>query len=359
MFSVIKQITLDKIRLPIMKVSSFLSFLMLIWINTAFSVDPKAARLKYIDEHKDDAVREMIKSGIPASITMAQACLESSDGNSQLAIQANNHFGIKCSNWSGPSYTQDDDEKDECFRKYSTALESYDDHSNFLKNRPRYASLFELDRTDYRAWAKGLKKAGYATDPAYADRLIKIIEDYQLHLLDLQQDLPLYADSKPQPPSTNSTSASTNTSNDSAISESINKKDVKEKKIFVPSVEIVDAFATRSIKEKNGIKYVVAHSGDTYQSLAKELNLGYWQLPKYNETEEKSPLVDGQIVYIQPKKKEGERKFYISKPGDTVLSISQEYGIKVRYIYKYNGLNEGASIPAGQKIYLQKNDVKG
>ncbi len=336
-----------------MKVKSFLTFFTFISLNNTFAADPKAARMRYITEHKDDAIREMIKSGVPASITMAQACLESSDGNSPLAIEANNHFGIKCSNWNGPSYTQDDDAKDECFRKYNTALESYDDHSNFLKTRPRYAFLFELDKTDYKAWAKGLKKAGYATDPSYADRLIKIIDEYQLHLLDSEEELPLYADSKTPIPS--STSASTNTSNDEVIAESIPKKDIKEKRVFVPSVDVVDPFASRSVKQKNGIKYVIAHSGDTYHSLAKELNLGYWQLPKYNETTEDATLTDGQIVYIQPKKKEGERKFYITKPGDTIFSIAHEYGIKTKYLYKYNALNDGASIPAGQKILLQKS----
>ncbi len=335
-----------------MKVTSFLVFFTLIGLNNSFAADPKAARMKYITEHKEDAIREMIKSGVPASITMAQACLESSDGNSPLAINANNHFGIKCSNWVGPSYIQDDDAKDECFRKYNTALESYDDHSNFLKTRPRYAFLFELDKTDYKAWAKGLKKAGYATDPSYADRLIKIIEDYQLHMLDTQEELPLYADTKSPVPS--STSASSNTSNDETIAEAIPKTEVRPKRVFVPSVDVVDPFSSRKVSEKNGIKYVIAHHGDTYHSLAKELNLGYWQLPKYNETTEDAALLEGEIVYIQPKKKEGEKKFYISKPGDTIFSISQEHGIKTKYLYKYNELNEGAAIPPGKKIYLQK-----
>ena len=121
-----------------MKFQTFL-FLSFIGFKTVFATDPKTARLQYINDHKEDAIREMQKSGIPASITMAQDCLESSDGKSPLAIEANNHFGIKCANWSGPSFTQDDDAKDECFRKYNTALESFDDHSNFLKTRPRYA----------------------------------------------------------------------------------------------------------------------------------------------------------------------------------------------------------------------------
>ena len=322
---------------------------------SAKAADPKAARIKYIIEHKDDAIREMQKVGIPASITMAQACLESSDGCSPLATIANNHFGIKCANWSGPSYTQDDDMKDECFRKYNTALESYDDHSNFLKTRPRYAFLFELEPTDYKSWAKGLRKAGYATDPAYADRLIKIIEDFELHQLDIGQTPILFANSKPTPPS-DSGIASSGNSSDEAIASSFPSKNTNDKKIFVPSVDVVDAFAARSVKEINGVQCVIGRKGDTYKSLARELNLGSWQLPKYNETESEAPISEGQIVYIQPKKKEGNRKFYIVKSGDTINSISRDYAIKERYIYKYNKLNEGANVSPGQKIYLQKSD---
>ncbi len=324
-------------------------------IKSMQAVEPKASRIKYILEHKDDAIREMQKSGVPASITMAQACLESSDGLSPLAFNANNHFGIKCANWNGPSYIQDDDTKDECFRKYTTALESYDDHSNFLKTRPRYAFLFDLESTDYKAWAKGLKKAGYATDPAYADRLIKIIEDFELHQLDLGQTPQLFANSSPKPPVSNSEIASTSNSNDAAIANSLPSKD---KKVFVPSVEVVDAFAGRTVKEKNGVKYVIGRSSDTYQSLARELNLGYWQLPKYNETSDDATITEGQIVYIQPKNKEGDRNFYITKPGDTVNSISRDYAIKEKYIYKYNDLNEGAQLTPGQKIYLKHNSSK-
>jgi LysM repeat protein len=338
-----------------MKFTAFLFFLF-IGIKSTLGGDPKAARLQYINEHKDDAIREMQKSGVPASITMAQACLESSDGKSPLAVEANNHFGIKCANWSGPSYTQDDDEKDECFRKYNTALESYDDHSNFLKTRPRYAFLFELDPTDYKGWAKGLKKAGYATDPAYADRLIKIIEDFDLHQLDLGQSPVLYAETKPAVPETNTGMASSSNTNDDAIATTIPAKENHGRKIFVPSVDVVDAFAPRSIKEKNGVKYVIGRKGDTYTSLARELNLGYWQLPKYNETNDDDTILEGQIVYIQPKKKEGEKKFHIVKPGETIDSISREYAIKERYLYKYNNLNEGASVSPGQKVLLQKSD---
>ncbi len=342
-----------KFRSVFMKIQLAL-FMLASSLLSAKAADPKAARIKYIIEHKDDAIREMQKVGIPASITMAQACLESSDGCSPLATNANNHFGIKCANWSGPSYTQDDDMKDECFRKYTTALESYDDHSNFLKTRPRYAFLFELEPTDYKGWAKGLRKAGYATDPAYADRLIKIIEDFELHQLDFGQTPVLFASSKPSPPSDTGIASSGN-STDDAIASSIPTVINHDRKIFVPSVDVVDAFA-RPVKEINGVHCVIGRKGDTYTSLAHELNLGSWQLPKYNETESEASISEGQIVYIQPKKKEGNRKFYIVKSGDTINSISRDYAVKERYIYKYNNLNEGANVSPGQKIYLQKSD---
>lgn len=301
----------------------------------AFSGDAvRPSRIKYIDEHKDDAIRDMQKTGVPASITLAQACLESMDGGSKLAREANNHFGIKCSDWKGPSVIQDDDKKDECFRKYKSTLESYDDHSLFLRTRPRYASLFKLDVTDYKGWAKGLKKCGYATDPHYADRLIKIIEDNQLYLLDQGKDVQYTA--------------------------SINEEQItpvepkRAKKIYVPSVEPVDAITTRQILSNNGIDYVLVKKGDDLKSLAQEFNLGYWQLPKYNEIEGSGELTVGQIIYIKPKKYEGQQSTYIVKPGDTFQSIAQEHGMKSKYIFKYNKLPESARLEPGQEILLRK-----
>ena len=310
-------------------------FLIFISINANGGDTIRLSRIKYINKHKDDAVRDMLKTGVPASVTLAQACLESQDGESKLANEANNHFGIKCSEWTGPYYTLDDDKKDECFRKYKTTLESYDDHSLFLSTRPRYASLFQLSPTDYKGWAKGLKKAGYATEPAYAERLIKIIEDNQLYLLDQQKEI-IYT-------------ASANDKMIGSVEES------SAKKIYVPSVEAVDAFTSRKILLMNGVEYIVAKKGDNLKSLAKELQLGYWQLPKYNEMNENKGLTEGQILYMKPKKDEGEIPIYIVKPGDTILSIAQENGIKSKFIYKYNNLEEGMRVEPGQQIYLKKS----
>lgn len=314
-----------------------LGFLFLIFasIRVLGGDNIRPSRIKYINEHKDDAVRDMLKTGVPASITLAQACLESQDGGSELAKGANNHFGIKCSEWTGPTYTQDDDKKDECFRKYKTTLESYDDHSLFLSKRPRYASLFQISMTDYKGWAKGLKKAGYATDPTYADRLIKIIEDNQLYLLDQGKEVQYTA-----------------SLNNNLIGSG---EEGGAKKIYVPSVEPIDAFTSRKILSGNGIDYIIVRKGDNFKSLAQELKLGYWQLPKYNEMNEKTELIEGQIVYIKPKKNEGSQTLYTVKPGDTILTIAQDNGIKSKFIYKYNNLHEGTRVEPGQQLYLTKS----
>ncbi len=295
----------------------------------------KISRSEYIAMYKDDAVKDMKKMGVPASITMAQALLESSDGNSNLAREANNHFGIKCSDWRGPTYIQDDDTKDECFRKYKHVLESFDDHSNFLRTRPRYAFLFELDLKDYKGWARGLKKAGYATDPTYADRLIKIIEENQLYLLDTDTGGPAYA------------------SND-AVPVIDEKLSTESTRIIVPAVDAVNAFESRQIKQINGVNYIIARRGDSFKSLSEEFELGHWQLPKYNELNGKEMLEEGQVVYLQPKKSTGAKAVVVAKEGDTAHSIAQSMGIKVKFIYKYNNLSEEQSLKPGQKIYLKK-----
>ncbi len=309
----------------------------------------KMTRESYIAQYKNDAVKDMKKTGVPASITLAQALLESEDGNSTLAIEANNHFGIKCAEWTGPTYTKDDDKRDECFRKYNSALESYDDHSSFLKTRDRYAFLFSFDMTDYKAWAKGLKKAGYATNPQYAERLIKIIEDYQLNLLDEGKNIPLSANtavnSTPQPPVVTTPS--------NAVAE-VEKKNNGVRKYTIPANE-VDIFAKRKVLNNNGVDYVIARKGDNFNSLSKELELGYWQLPKYNEMDGDSPIKEGQIIYIKPKSSETSKAFYVVKDGDTVHSISQELGIKSKYIYKWNNFSDNQEVKSGQKIWLQKH----
>jgi len=370
-------------------------FLLVTGILLALSVDgatdSKQARRDYIAKYAPDAVREMNKSGVPASITLAQGCLESSDGKSPLALQANNHFGIKCADWSGPGYYQDDDAPNECFRKYDSALESFDDHSNFLRSRPRYATLFELDPTDYKKWAHGLKKAGYATDPAYADRLIRIIEEFELHTYDLQgaslmaantassapappvpdaRQTPVVPSSPapavpatvppkvttvtpvvaPEPrPSTVSSDAIASTSN-VPMFESLRKS--VSGKVFVPAVEPVNVFGERKVFVNNGASYVIARRGDSFKAMAEEMQLGYWQLPKYNELPMDARLREGQKVYITPKRSNAAVPYYTVKEGDTVHSVSQELGVKSKFICSLNGLQPDEPLKPGLRLVV-------
>ncbi len=301
----------------------------------AFAADGKMTREEYIAKYKSDAVRDMKKTGVPASITMAQACLESQDGNSPLAIEANNHFGIKCADWNGDTYVQDDDRRNECFRKYKGALESYDDHSNFLRTRPRYAELFLLDATDYKGWAYGLKKAGYATNPQYAGRIIKIIEDFKLYELDRGGELPkeIYepvASAKPEPPVRKTT-----------------------ERIFVPTTDVINPFGGHQVFYTNETPYVIAKDGDNYRTIADEFEMGEWQILKYNEVSKSTPLDEGEKIYLKPKKRTGDRTFYTLKQGQTLHDVAQEQGVKLRLLLKWNNLSENAEVRPGQRIYLK------
>ncbi len=323
-----------------LNLTPYLFFLSTFLVGTAtsFASDYKMTRQEYITRYKNDAVRDMKKTGVPASITLAQACLESQDGNSPLATNANNHFGIKCANWTGATYIQDDDTRDECFRKYKNALESYDDHSDFLRTRQRYAELFLLDMKDYQGWARGLKKAGYATNPQYADRLIKIIEDNRLFELDRGNDLPgqMYepvASARPEP---------------------ILKKAVpSQNKIIVPTSEVINPFGGHQVFFNNETPYIVAASGDTYRGIADEFEMGEWQILKYNELEKGSPVDPGEKIYLKPKRRTGERSFYTAKPGQSLHDIAQEQGVKLRLILKWNNFSENAEVKPGQRVYLQ------
>ena len=276
----------------------------------------------YVALYKNDAIREMQLFRVPASITLAQGMLESDNGNSALAVYANNHFGIKChKEWTGETYTQDDDEKDECFRKYTSAYDSYVDHSEFLKTRPRYAFLFDLKITDYKGWAKGLKDAGYATDPKYADRLIQLIERYKLYEYDkLEGKAPVAAE--PKKPEGNKTVA-------------------------------INSSPKREVFLNNDRKYIIVKPGDSFMKIAKEMEMGVWQLYKYNDLSKNDPLKAGQMLYIQPKKRKAKDDKCQVKPGQTMHDISQQYGVKLKKLYKYNNMEPGTEPKTGQVIYLR------
>jgi hypothetical protein len=281
-------------------------------------------RHEYIDTYKYIAIKEMERSGIPASITLAQGLLESNNGNSRLAIKGNNHFGIKCHDWKGKKMYHDDDEQDECFRKYKSANESYMDHTDFLMNSPRYQFLFYLDQTDYRGWAKGLKKSGYATSPQYANLLIDIIEENELYVYD-----------KPQ-----------------SLKKRKNNQELAD--IDKQGFQITEPH--RRILVRNRINYILAKEGDTYQTITEEMEMMPFELARYNEFPRDSKIAPGQLIYLQPKRRRAsaEFKYHTVEEGENMYHISQMYGIKLKHLYRMNMMNEGDEPEEGVILNLRK-----
>ncbi len=284
------------------------------------------ARASYIEKYSDLAVMEMKRSGIPASITMAQAILESDLGRSDLATVANNHFGIKCHvGWEGMKFYYDDDEKDECFRVYKNAEGSFRDHSMFLLTRDRYKKLFNLDPFDYKSWARGLKSAGYATNPKYANMLIKIIEDEKLYQLD------------------------------NYIAPAVSRNSTGE--LVFPGLDEDHKLSYYNLPKyhRNRIDFVVSERGETVKSLTKKLGMLKWEIRKYNELGDDEEIQEGTLLYIQPKRKRAANGFktHIVKEGETIYSISQHYGVKTKWILKRNSLSENTRLRKGQKIWLR------
>ncbi len=245
-------------------------------------------RIEYINRYKDLAISQMKEYNIPASITLAQACLESANGKSELAVKSNNHFGIKCHNdWTGATVRHDDDAKNECFRKYSSVLQSYRDHSEYLKTKKRYASLFNLKITDYKGWAKGLKAAGYATNPNYAKELINIIEDYELYKYDhlgynkgisiaeMKKEKIKFAEK------------------DMELEGLGNKAQILE------SSPLYTINTNRQLYQEEGRAYIFANEGDTYESIAKEYNLFNREIRRYNRVKRKDIPRPGEKVFLE------------------------------------------------------------
>ena len=256
----------------------------------------------YIKQYRDLAVEEMKKYRIPASITLAQGLLESGAGQSTLARKSNNHFGIKCgSDWRGKTVSHDDDARGECFRAYKHPKQSYEDHSKFLANRPRYASLFKLNITDYKGWARGLKKAGYATNPRYAEQLIGIIELYDLHKYDRKGGLK-WMKENPNPHQT-----------------------------YIA----------------NGLVYIVVRAGDSWKSISKELDISQKKLRKYNDLYKGYALQVGDILYLEKKNRKAgkEHIVHVLRAGESMYSISQKYGIRLKNLYKLNKMDEDDPAP--------------
>lgn len=293
-----------------MKSRSVISAAFLLLFFAAAAPAAQSPVQKYIEDWSETAVSEMQRSGVPASITLAQGLLESSAGQSALARKANNHFGIKChSDWTGGKFYKDDDEKNECFRVYASAELSFRDHSDFLRFRDRYKSLFDLAPTDYKGWAKGLSKAGYATDKAYADKLIKVIEENDLSRFDRQTPVELV----PESPA------------------------VVEKKAGMLPVETISiSFAWNS---NAGVPCVKAEKGQTYETIAREHNLFVKEILKWNDAAEGNEPRPGELVYVQRKRMKapkGVDKYVVGKDGETLRDVSQRYAVRLDRIRKMN-----------------------
>lgn len=289
----------------------------LLWLGLSWllsiALGAQSTAEKYIEEWSPIAVQNMNQYGIPASIILAQGILESGSGQSDLAREANNHFGIKCHrDWNGRKVYKDDDAKDECFRAYRKAQESFDDHAEFLKTRSRYAALFELNPTDYKAWAKGLKKAGYATNPKYDKLLIDLIDRYQLHRYDVMQYNPDDQD----------------------------------------DFQTVPLLVNRS---DNGVKYVIVRPGDSFERIAELTDRRVEELMEYNELRYDDSLSVGQFLYLQPKRRRSARAHKTHKiaPGESMHQIAQRYAIRMSELYQRNQIKAGEQAAVGRVLKLR------
>lgn len=275
---------------------------------------------QYIDQYKDIAIEQMLRWKIPASITLAQGIFESGAGQSDLAVKGNNHFGIKCHGWTGRTIYRDDDRRNECFRAYPTAFDSYEDHSRFLANGQRYRSLFSLKQTDYKGWARGLKAAGYATNPQYPDRLIELIQLYRLYQLDTAKtyDHFMTERTKDQP---------------------------------------VNGQQLHPIKIYNKNYYLYARRGDTFKAIGEEIGISYRKIARYNERGKNDPLREGEIVWLKKKQKRAPKDYkgrlHYVREGESMYSIAQTYGIRLKSLYKLNHLSPDYDLRIGDALRLR------
>lgn len=275
---------------------------------------------QYIDLYKDIAIEEMHRWKIPASITLAQGIFESGAGQSELAVKGNNHFGIKCNGWNERKVYHDDDSRNECFRAYNSVYESYEDHSRFLANGQRYRSLFNLKITDYKGWARGLKAAGYATNPAYADKLIELIQLYKLYEFD-------------------------------------NAKTVDRFMVEHTKDHGVKGVSLHPIKIFNKNYYLVARRGDSFQSIGQEIGISYRKIAKYNERNHRDRLTEGEVIWLKKKQKKAPKDYkgrlHYVRQGESMYSIAQSYGIRLKSLYKMNHMSPDDDLHIGQGLKLR------
>ncbi len=287
-----------------------------LFILSIFKINAQTnVRQDYVMKYKHLAIKEMKRTGIPASITLAQGILESGSGQSRLARKANNHFGIKSHNWNGPYIRVDDDKKNEKFRKYKSVEHSYKDHSHFLTSKNRYASLFKLNPKDYKGWARGLKKAGYATASNYDKMLIRIIEEEQLYKYD-----------------------------------NLSKKEIKQYANSNNINSLIDRVETNNKRH-----YVLLKSGDTYYSISKSFDIPARRIRRYNELHRKHVLKAGEIIYIQKKRGRAVKgkEIHFVKAGESLHDIAQKYGIRLKRLLKYNYMKKNTVLNEDEKIFLR------
>ena len=327
-------------------------------LGMTLAASAKTPQKEYIRTYSVLAVQEMYRSGVPASITLAQGMLESGNGLSELALKGNNHFGIKChSGWKGDSIYHDDDMKGECFRKYKDVELSYRDHSDFLRYRDRYKFLFDLDVTDYKGWANGLKKAGYATDPSYPKKLIKLIEEYKLYEYDVkpytygQQSVNPEKPAKPtrKPDRKEPVTAPVAPPKSPYQMEQPRKATESQREYFHFPV-------SRELYSQNGVPFVYSLEGETYKSIAKANGLFHKEILKFNDLDHDEPLRPGTVVYLQAKKKKAAKgiEMHFIDNGESLRDISQRYAVRLSAIYKINGLHSAFVARNGDCIRLRK-----
>ncbi len=303
----------------------------------------RQTRQEYIERYKHIAIAHMEKYGIPASITMAQGVLESGNGNSELSISSNNHFGIKCkANWTGRKVYYDDDAKGECFRAYPTVEESYEDHAIFLDSSPRYDSLFYYSTTDYKSWARGLKAAGYATAPHYATMLVKIIEDEKLYLLDRDNGAKLYA-------KRHEIDLPANQVAEVELESTI---EVDPDNFTVT----INAHKGYNIERCNHLYYTRAKVGDSIDNISDIFEMSKYNLRHFNDLKRDATLEEGDIIYIERKSKEwsaSDKSAHQVVEGESLHSIAQRYGIRLRSLRRLNDLKRRDEVKVGDVIKLK------
>ena len=328
----------------------FLLVVTLTLFTVSASAQTRQTKEEYIDKYKHIAIDHMERYGIPASITLAQGILESDSGNSNLARRSNNHFGIKCKkDWKGERVYHTDDAPNECFRKYDTVEESYEDHAEFLDQSPRYDSLFAYSTTDYKSWARGLRAAGYATAPDYAQRLTKIIEDNKLYLFDEDNGADLYAAHL---------RADKSVTDDFASNSSVDIPATTEARVDPDNYRVPErTYNGYSVYVNNKTHYVIAREGDSFSRIASTFALTEKTLRKYNEINPKSTAdpIEGEVICIERKQTRwlGNVRKHKVRPGETLISISQDYAIQVSKLMRMNNLRKDSRLQLGQDIVLK------